>query len=137
MRLLGRHDDALDIVQDVFLRWAEQCRREVPAHPRGWLRRVTVNRVIDARRDSMTLQRHADQVARPVADAGAPTIDQERCESVRSALQSLTETQRSVIVAKVWDGLSFAQIAHENGWSLSTVKTHYFRGLAHMQKKLK
>ena len=46
-RFLGRHHDALDVVQDVFLKWMTQCARGTPDHPRGWLRRVTVNRAID------------------------------------------------------------------------------------------
>ncbi|MCH8244042.1 MAG: LysM peptidoglycan-binding domain-containing protein [Planctomycetes bacterium] len=46
-RLLGRHHDALDVVQDVFLRWDAQCAQHPPDQPRPWLRRVTLNRAID------------------------------------------------------------------------------------------
>src|SRR3990172_5054926 len=65
-RVLGRHHDALDVVQDVFLRWDEQCAVSLPAQPRGWLRRVTFNRAID-----MCRRRIADTDAisrRPPAD---------------------------------------------------------------------
>ena len=43
-RLLGRHHDALDVAQDVFLRWLGHRGADAPQHPRAWLRRVTINR---------------------------------------------------------------------------------------------
>jgi DNA-directed RNA polymerase specialized sigma24 family protein len=53
-RFLGRHHDALDVVQDVFLRWDQQCSQARPLQPRGWLRRVTLNRAIDVSRKRQT-----------------------------------------------------------------------------------
>src|SRR5690606_27669744 len=46
-RILRHHHDALDVVQDVFLRWRSACMAEVPTRPRNWLRRVSTNRAID------------------------------------------------------------------------------------------
>ena len=34
-RLLGCHHDALDVAQDVFLKWVDQCREAPPRNPRG------------------------------------------------------------------------------------------------------
>ena len=58
-RLLGRHHDALDVVQDVFVRWNNQCTQAPPRQPRGWLRKVTLNRALDIGR-SRTARREAD-----------------------------------------------------------------------------
>ena len=59
------------------------------------------------------------------------------------ALTFLTEQQCSVVVAKVYDGCTFAQIASQMGLAVPTVKSHYLRGLrtlrtklAHVQKEL-
>ena len=38
-RLLGCHHDAIDVAQDVFIRWADRPAGDAPAHPRAWLRR--------------------------------------------------------------------------------------------------
>lgn len=138
-RLLGRHHDALDVVQDVFLRWDAQCVQSVPIRPRGWLRRVTVNRAIDVRRRRQAGDRPLEAVTESVA---APA-DRERHpdrEALRGdialALSELSEAQRGVLVAKVYDGLSFAEIAAEMGVAVSTTKTHYLRAVRALRDRL-
>ena len=135
-RVLGRHHDALDVVQDVFVKWAGQCRREPPAEPRGWLRRVTLNHAIDLRR-----RRHlaVEPLGRAREPAPAPkeTIDEETLrDDIAVALDGLTEMQRSVLVAKVYDGLTFAQIAAELRVAASTAKTHYLRAVRAVRDRL-
>jgi len=144
-RLLGRHHDALDVVQDVFLRWDAQCARQAPKQPRGWLRRVTLNRVID-------LRRQRQRIAEPQASACAEStlaetrspqdvgmrIDQEALrDDITTALDRLSDVQRSVIVAKVYDDMTFAQVAEELGLAVSTVKTHYLRAVGTVRDRLK
>lgn len=138
-RLLGRHHDALDVVQDVFVRWDRQCGRSRPDKPMGWLRRVTVNRAIDVRR-----QRGA-AIAKVEADDGrvasnGVTLSESDLPLLRSdiaeALAALSEMQRSVLVAKVYDQRTFAQIAEEAGVSVSSVKTHYLRAVRSVRDRL-
>ena len=131
-RLMGRHHDALDVVQDVFLRWSKQCARQIPEAPRGWLRRVTVNRALDLIR-----QRRANRDVRSVALEGADDPqglaagDREVLrDDVVSALETLSARQRSVLVAKVYDELTFAEIAQELGIAIPSVKTHYVRAVS-------
>lgn len=135
-RLLGRHHDALDVVQDVFIRWDAQCRAEPPAQPRGWLRRVTLNRAIDS-------FRRRDREPTATADANAFVLhraDEAEQRALRAdiaaAMAALTEAQRSVLIAKVYDGLTFAAIAAEAGLSASTVKTHYLRAIRAVRDRL-
>lgn len=138
-RLLGRHHDALDVVQDVFVRWAEQCAVNAPRQPRGWLRRVTVNRAIDVRRHRRAGRQTGDE---PIATAVAPdisgdTIDQAALrDDVAAALDRLTDVQRAVLVAKVYDQMTFARIAGELDLSVSTVKTHYLRAVRAVRDRL-
>jgi len=137
-RLLGRHHDALDVVQDVFLRWNKQCEREVPSVPRGWLRRVTVNRAVDVvrrrRSESGSLEEVADAGGVEVVDRA---IDEEALRlDVATALDRLTDLQRAVLVAKVYDEMTFAQIAAEHHVSLSTAKTHYLRAVKAVRDRL-
>ncbi len=135
-RLLGRHHDALDVAQDVFVRWVRQEAEAAPAHPRAWLRRVTINRAIDvlrARRESPAA------AAADAASEGAPApgleLDELRA-AVANALADLSDQQRTVLVAKVYDGLTFARIAEELGLAVPTVKTHYLRALAAVRDRL-
>ena len=137
-RLLGRHHDALDVVQDVFLRWDAQCARHPPDQPRPWLRRVTLNRAIDLRR-----QRHPaariDEVSHPVTahDSTTSSLDREHLrDRIAAALDSLPEGQRLVLVAKVYDEMTFAAMADEMDLAVSTVKTHYLRAVRALRDKL-
>lgn len=137
-RLLGRHHDALDVVQDVFLKWIGQCESETPNHTRGWLRRVTINRSIDVIRERRRME-DANELVRPDA-ASLPRLTgvehDELREDVAVALDTLTDVQRSILVAKVYDGMTFAKIAEELGIAVSTVKTHYVRAIGHVSVKL-
>ncbi|HNQ22970.1 MAG TPA: sigma-70 family RNA polymerase sigma factor [Phycisphaerae bacterium] len=145
-RVLGHHHDALDVVQDVFLKWNRQCAADLPEQPRGWLRRVTLNRALDVRRAQQV--RTAAQRAQVPTDAGreprlAMTNPAEAEESQRAlrdrltgALAELSDMQRSVLVAKVYDNLTFAELAEEMGVAVSTVKTHYVRAVQAVRDRL-
>jgi len=139
-RFLGRHHDALDVVQDVFLRWDQQCSQARPLQPRGWLRRVTLNRAIDVSRkrqtgaDSMT-----PMMKMPTADeAAVEPLDRATLrQDIAAALDRLTDIQRSVLVAKVYDEMTFAEIATEMSVAVSTVKTHYLRAVQAVRDRLR
>lgn len=138
-RLLGQHHDALDVVQDVFLKWEGQCREESPRHARGWLRRVTFNRAIDVmrqRRGAGVTNELPCTTAAHTPRASGPEHAELR-EVVVAALGALTDTQRSVLVAKVYDDLTFAKIADELGLGVSTVKTHYVRAIGRLSETLR
>jgi RNA polymerase sigma-70 factor (ECF subfamily) len=142
-RVLGRHEDALDVVQDVYLKWSQQCADEPPQQVRGWLRRVTINRAIDVQRGARSAM-DVDDEAIAATEKGsqrgtsmADHLDQELLRAdVAVALASLTEPQRLVLVAKVYDELTFAAIAAELSLAVSTVKTHYLRALQALRERL-
>ena len=138
-RFLGRHHDALDVVQDVFLKWMTQCARGTPDHPRGWLRRVTVNRAIDvARQRRETPEADIQVVDRDGGGQALVRHDREVLrEDVSTAMQRLPEMQRAVLVAKVYDGLTFAQVADELDIAVSTAKTHFLRAVTAMRERLR
>ena len=136
-RLLGRHHDALDVAQDVFLRWVEHAGRTAPGNPRAWLRRVTTNRAIDVlrvRRRSPASEGPPSGLSAPVEDDTLEVEDLRR--EIATALEGLTDAQRSVLIAKVYDGLTFAQIAAENHVAIPTAKTHYLRALTAVRDRL-
>lgn len=136
-RLLGRHHDALDVVQEVFIRWDRQCNASTPDKPMGWLRRVTVNRAIDLRRRR---EANPTQSEATIAQTPVPRIASDDLGLLRSdiakALAELTHMQRGVLIAKVYDDRTFAEIADEMNLSIPTVKTHYLRAIRTMRDKL-
>ena len=136
-RLLGRHHDALDVAQDVFLRWMRQMRQAPPDHPRSWLRSVTINRAIDLLRAPRPEALGAESVSvLHRADDRSEAEGDELRAAVAAAMTDLSEMQRSVLTAKVHDDLTFAQIAAEHGLAVPTVKTHYLRALRAVRDRL-
>lgn len=140
-RLLGRHHDALDVVQDVYTKWAAQCRRERPHSPRGWLRQATLRRAIDLVRRRRFAGGPLDQ-AEPVglAASGSGGVEPGDMDPLRAdiaaALHDLSDAQRAVLSAKVFDEMTFAQIAEETGLAVSTVKTHFARAVRAVRVRL-
>jgi RNA polymerase sigma-70 factor (ECF subfamily) len=150
-RLIDRHAAALelyarqwcdepeDVVQEAFVKLAGQPA--VPSNAAGWLFRVVRNGAINTAIARRRRTRHEASVA---ADAGAwfePRAEGDgEAEldpaTVASALASLPIAQREVIVAHLWGGLTFAQIAELAGTSASSAHRLYHTGLTNIRERL-
>jgi DNA-directed RNA polymerase specialized sigma24 family protein len=100
---------------------------------------VTVNRAVDVvrgrRSESGSLDEAAEVGGGDVADRA---IDEEALRGdVAAALNRLTDVQRGVLIAKLYDEMTFAQISVEYGISLSTAKTHYLRAVTGVRDRLR
>jgi len=134
-RLLRNHHDALDATQEVLLRDLQAPTREIRCHA-AWLRRVTVNHCLDqlrARRNCPTPTAAAHDDHGPERFAAAHELR----DAVVRGLETLSDQQRAVLVAKVYDQETFAAIAHSMGLAVPTIKTHYVRALAAMRRCLR
>lgn len=137
--LCASRADALDVAQEVFLR----LLRSAPAFAsdaaaRGWLRTTTCRLAIDSWRRTRT-RKSAERDAPPprAPEAPALTIDRDEFRArLRAALGALSDSQRQVVLAKLIDGLTFAEIAEELEIAASTAKTHFVRGLEHLRRQL-
>src|SRR5216683_2241151 len=124
-----------DIVQEAFLKLATQAKP--PEHPVGWLYCVVRNAAISAGRASQRRHKHESRFA-----AQTPTwfIPAETAgldgETATAALQGLPLSQREVIVAHIWGGLTFEQIASLTGTSASTAYRWYDAGLSVLRERL-
>jgi RNA polymerase sigma-70 factor, ECF subfamily len=140
MRVVARHEDALDVTQDVCLKWLTRGDSERLMNARAWLRTVTVNRALDVVR-ARKLRAGESQEMLELTEKGPGPGDRvelgEMQVFVRNALLNLTENQRAVLVAKVFDGETFAEIAQGMGLAVPTVKTHYVRALAALEPELR
>jgi len=150
-RLLDRHADALnlyarqwcdspeDVVQESFLKLASQ--RRSPTDPSAWLFKVVRNAAINAGMAARRRRRHEAAVAvespswferNSLAKQGS-AIDP---EAAAAELQTLPIEQREVIVARLWGGLTFEQVAELVGCSISTAHRHYQTGLTALRERL-
>lgn len=64
-------------------------------------------------------------------------LDEGEHRRLHEAIQSLDDSTAEIIHRKVFDGLTFEQIAQELGESINTVKTRYYRGLRRLRERLR
>lgn len=133
-RLLQNHHDALDATQDVLIKWLRYAGREIESGE-AWLRRTTVNHCIDLIRKRRPMSIGDEAVSWPERDRRS-VIDEDVRDRIATGFSRLTDSQRAAVVAKVYDGQKFTTIAESLGVSVSTVKTHYIRGLQALRASL-
>jgi RNA polymerase sigma-70 factor (ECF subfamily) len=125
-----------DVVQEAFLLLVRQP--VAPENPVGWLYRVVRHRALNAARSAGRAARREAAVASRGEPWFEPTMaDQIDAAVATEALKQLPADQREVIVARVWGGLSFQDIAELAGTSVSTVYRSYQRGLATLRVRLR
>ncbi|MFL5340249.1 MAG: RNA polymerase sigma factor [Gemmataceae bacterium] len=144
--LLDRHAAALelyarqwcavpeDVVQEAFLKLARQA--PPPDQPLAWLYRVVRNAAISAGRAERRRQHHE-----AVAASRAPWFTPDEAgpldaAKVTETLAGLPAKQREVIVAHLWGGLTFEQIAELTESSATTAHRHYVAGLTEIRTRL-
>jgi RNA polymerase sigma factor (sigma-70 family) len=146
--LIDRHSAALtlfarqwcaaaeDIVQEALIKLVRQS--PPPNQPIAWLYRTVRNGAISqcrAERRRQTHEAHAAERAplwfEPPNDPGG--LD---AAAAGKALAELPIEQREAIVAHLWGGLTFEQIAEISGASAATLWRRYTAGLTALRQKL-
>jgi RNA polymerase sigma-70 factor, ECF subfamily len=136
-RLLGNDADALDAVQNGFIKVLNHLDSfESRASFKTWLLRIVSNASLDAgrsRKRRTTLTETAGQLAGARAertpDHADPALQAEESDlrgAVVRALESLPEAQRQTFTLHVDAGLSYREIAEVMRTSIGTVMSRLF-----------
>jgi RNA polymerase sigma-70 factor, ECF subfamily len=138
-RLVPTPDDALDLVQETFLR-AARSPASVPvglASEEAWLVRVLINVRRDEWRKTAVRARHDREVFRTTE----PHTDQEAVFMARAtvwrALDTLTPRRRAVVVMHELEGLTIGAIAALLGIKAVTVRWHLSIGRRELARTLR
>ena len=123
-----------DVVQEAFLKLV--ALRQPPREPVPWLYKVVRHAALDAGKTARRRERREGVAARPVRWFVETEVDGLDAEAAVAALQRLDADQREVIVARLWGGLSFEQIAEVAGCSASTAFRRYSAGLDALRRLL-
>ena len=146
-RVIGREEDARDVVQETFLR----AFRALPGFKgeakfsswiyrialnlcRDWIRRQRRTPVVQMPEDAEAVERMA--IRDPVDSSEDLVARKELSAVVAEAMAVLPEEQRTAIVLKEYHGMTFQEIAELQGVPLSTVKTRLYQGLAVLRRNL-
>lgn len=136
-RLSRNQDDALDLVQDTFLRAAGAVSKIPTERSAGeaWLVRVLVNLQHDAWRRSRVRAEHAIRAEAPRTSAH-PESALVASATVWAAVAALPPRRRAVVVMHELEGVPVGTIASMLGVSAVTVRWHLFRGRSELSAAL-
>ncbi len=131
-------EEAEDLTQEVFeaaISALGQARLDAEAPPLAWLYTVARRRLIDRfrapTRVGATLDPEQLSGAHDERSYGPSIVN-----ALLEGLGSLDEAQRRVVVMKVFEGRSFAEIAAEVGTSEEACRMRLSRGLASLRRQL-
>ena len=109
----GSRSDAEDALQDVFLRAYSALRADDrPVTVKAWLYRVAHNRCIDHLRRPTPAPADVFDLSRtPIPDPSAETERRDDLRRLIADVQRLPEQQRSALLMREMEGLSYADLA--------------------------
>src|SRR5213592_3040533 len=125
--------DAEDIVQEAFVKF---WRRNHDIHNRGLLYAAVRSLALDfIRRDARRARREATALAE-VDPAIEPQfdLDDDTQSALAAAVESLPRDQREVLVLKIWNDLTFSEIAGALRISQNTAASRYRYALTNLKK---
>jgi RNA polymerase sigma-70 factor, ECF subfamily len=146
-RVIGREEEARDVVQETFLRAFRGIRNfRGQAKFSSWIYRIALNLC----RDWIRRERRAPLVPTPEGvDLIELAAEHEPAESIEDlvarhdmsrvvarAMAKLPDEQRTAIILKEYHGMTFQEIAELQGVPLSTVKTRLYQGLIVLRRQL-
>ena len=147
--VLRHQDDALDVVQDAFIKAHKYLDKfEGNSSFYTWLYRIVMNLAIDHLRkhrrvkpvelDESRLE-DTDEGLLPKmlgANPGRALQDKEIRIRIDRALEQLSENHRAVLVMRELEGLSYEEMAQTMDCSKGTIMSRLFHARRNMQKQL-
>ncbi len=142
--VLGNHDDAQDVAQDVFLKcWRTRETLTDIRNMRAWIFRVSLNAAKDLQRNAWRRR------AKPMGDAPPPEVEgkaltpgdalenKETLERLRRALLDLRPEEKEVFLLRQNGDLTYEEIAAMRRTPVGTVKTQMRSALQKLRRVLK
>ena len=146
LRITGRPEDALDVVQDSFIRAFDRLADfQQEAGFQTWLLRIVSNRALDllrARKVRLAIPLDSGDDERryepPAADPlpGAELEQGELADRLRRVIETLPPDQRAVFALYATGELTYGQIAETLGIPIGTVMSRLFNARRRLKAAL-
>lgn len=142
--ILRNRDDALDIVQETFLRLYQKLGEyQRGKNFRGWLLQIAKNLSIDfyRRHRSREWQAEIDGSLEGLAGSrssseSAATSSADLSRAISRGLERLSDRQRMVFVMKHYNGFDYPEIAEVLAVRPGTVKSLHFKAVRNLRRFL-
>ena len=146
-RVIGREEEARDVVQETFLRAFRGIGNfRGQAKFSSWVYRIALNLCRDwirreRRAPIMPTPEGVDVIELAAEQGPVESIEdlvarKDLSKAVADLMTRLPEEQRTAIVLKEYHGMTFQEIADLQGVPLSTVKTRLYQGLSVLRRQL-
>jgi len=145
-KFVGRHDEAEDLTQDIFLKIFKALKTfDRRANFQTWLISISRNLCIDhyrsVRKERETMARDVDaSLLVPVSRERGPYGELEQVDLkhlIRVALAALPPTLRQAVVLRDLQEFTYQEIADQLGLPEGTVKSRINRGRLELARQLK
>lgn len=142
VRLVGDRSAADDLLQECFVRlWRHIDDLDESEPLYGLLRRIAVNlgrnHLRGRARRRAAMEAAARQVPPRPQDGPETGGEEETARAVEAAMAEMPEEQRTCLVLRVQEEMSYAEIAGATGAAVGTVMSRLSRARAALREKLK
>lgn len=141
LNLTRDEHDTRDVLQEVFAKLARQPGLlDGVRNERAFLIRLAHNAAIDLMRRRGTREKHHEQFGAEAVTPFAPTADPDEQTfraALAEALGELPRDQRAVVHLKLWEWLTFEQIAAALEIPPNTAVSRYRYGLDKLRERLR
>ena len=135
LRELGNAHDAEDVTQAAFAdAYRAVLRGTRPESPRAWLLAISEN--VRRRRFRTAQRRPLEKLVDDADFPAAAELPYEQSRALAEALDTLPAEQRRVFVLREIVGLSYAEIADENGSTVASIQMLLFRARRSLREHL-
>jgi RNA polymerase sigma-70 factor (ECF subfamily) len=149
-RMIGDHNDAEDLAQQIFVRvWKSAPRWEPTAKFTTWLYTILRNLVFNecrrrARHKTTSLDAATDDEDHPqqfadgnVKSPDTTMLDAEMQDAIERAIQELPEAQRMAVIMRRYQDVSYEAIGEVLDLTVPAVKSLLFRARTDLREKLR
>jgi len=149
--VLRHPDDALDVVQDAFIKAHKYLDKfEGNSSFYTWLYRIVMNLAIDHLRKHRRVkpveldEQHFEQAAGDDSllpkilggNPGRALMDKQIRARIDQALETLSDNHRAVLIMRELEGMSYEEMAQAMGCSKGTIMSRLFHARKNMQRQL-
>lgn len=141
-RMIGDLHQAEELFQEVFMAvWTKRKQYKFPRSFRAWLFAIAANRCRADYRKVRPVVVPFDETSQASPKStnenpGDIALETETAALVATAVSQLPPQQRTAVVLRVWNGMSYSEIADVVGCAEATVRSHMHHALAGMRKYL-
>lgn len=141
LNLTRNEEDTRDLIQELFLKLGRQpALSEGMRDPRAYLLRLAHNLAIDLFRRRAARDKYKEQANEVAAEIFASSDDPDEAafrRAIAEAMEELPPDQRAVVHLKLWEDLTFDEIAKVLDISINTAGSRYRYALDKLRERLR